>query len=56
MARQDEFASDMLNLADGVMRFKDGAIGDSGLRVINGRVYEEAKRELVFPRRLVSVV
>lgn len=52
MAIQGEFASDMLNLADGVMRFKDGAIGDSGLRVINGRVYEEAKKELVFPRSI----
>jgi hypothetical protein len=34
------------------MRFKDGAIGDSGLKIVNGRIYEEAKRELVFPQSI----
>lgn len=40
------------DVAYGVARFKDSAIGDSGLNVVSGRVYEEAKRELVFPESI----
>ena len=49
---QDIQIPDAQTLADGIMRFRDGAIGRTGLRVINGRVYEEAKKELVFPRSI----
>ena len=49
---QDIQIPDAQTLADGIMRFRDGAIGQTGLRVINGRVYEEAKKELVFPRSI----
>lgn len=49
MAESDNIYYD---LSTGVMRFKDSAIGDSGLNIVNGRIYEEAKRELVFPQSI----
>lgn len=47
-----ELDSISYDLSTGVMRFKDSAIGDSGLNIVNGRIYEEAKRELVFPQSI----
>ena len=49
---EEMFQAGSLDLVEGTMRFKDGAIGDSGLNVINGKIYEESKRELVFPNSI----
>lgn len=46
------FDAEALALTEGTMRFRDGAMGDSGLNVINGRIMEESKRDLVFPNNI----